>query len=219
MSFDPITGTRSWYMKQASAANWSLIYSQVDISPFQDNGRFQFGLADPFASQSFPESMTLIDNVEVVNSPSTVLARRYTIGPGEYFGGSIQSLANSDDDPIFILNSEVDPNANLTVSGTSPVSSAVSVGITVEASATRSDLSQFIDVFNFASNGWNTLTVGNSSQSDVVFTWTNTTNPNDYISQTTREVRGRVRWFPNEDLIAEDGWSERVDQFIWDVTP
>lgn len=217
LSYDSNTGQLLWKMKKLEDATWTTCYSKVDASPFQDTGTFQFGLTDPFSSQSQPGSYTLIDNVEMVNRAGLVLPRKETLVTGLAFGGDVTSLFNSDDNSLFILNDENDPNAEQQVSTTSPITGATSMSLTFETGATRTDLSQFTEAFNYATNQWVSIDVRSSTLADQVVVWNNTTNASEFINGTTREAKMRFRWIPQQDLEAADGWSESIDQVIWDI--
>ena len=140
----------------------------------------------------------------------------YNIITGVYFGGALSDLFNSDNSYLFILNDESGPNANIEIYGTSPSASPSGITCKLETSATRSDLSQFTDVYKFAGAGigWVNKNVRTSSTSDDLYQFALTGTLSEFVGP-SNEIRMRIRWFPNEDLIAEDGWSETIDQSVW----
>jgi hypothetical protein len=38
------------------------------------------------------------------------------------------------------------------------------------------------------------------------------------VNQISGEIRSRHLWIPQADLEAADGWTEQVDQAVWDIT-
>lgn len=149
-------------------------------------------------------------------SPSQVLVpTAYNITLGTYFGGDLASLAASDDNSLFILNDENGPNARVDFSATGANQPAASFTVKVELSSTRSDLSTFIDAKNYTTNVFVNRDVHTSSTTDVVRTFTVPLDASPVSG--TGDVAVQVRWFPNEDLVAEDGWSETVDHVEWTI--
>lgn len=216
VSFDANTGARTWQFKKTGDANWTTVFSDVDVTPFQDIGTFQIGLTDPFASQSMVDSYFIADNIEIVDRPSMVLARKLTLVEGTPFGGNLNSVHTVDSDSYFILNDESIPNAELHASGVSPITGATSYGVSATVSASRTDLTVFLDARNFSSNAWTNFAAGSSTLTNVLYSGTNTAAPTNFID-TTREVRARLRFIPQADLEAADGWSEAVDALTWDI--
>jgi hypothetical protein len=160
----------------------------------------------------------IADNVEMVDRQSEVLARAMAVTAGTFFGGSLKSLHNEDADAVFILNDETDTNGTLEVTSVSPIKDAASYGVTVVYKGSRNDLTVFFDARNKATSAWVNLGSGVTSASFQTFANVNTTNPDDFIDQTTRVINGRVRFIPQADLEAADGWTSEIDMLVWDIS-
>lgn len=138
----------------------------------------------------------------------------YNIVSGQYFGGTVASLCYSDDDQLFIINDENQPNGIVEFVIPTPYSSASSMMLSTELSATRDDLAVFVDFKNQNTLAFEVKDVFSSEFTDTLrrFELTNAAN---YINLASGNVDLRIRWIPAEDLVAEDGWSERIDYFNW----
>lgn len=165
----------------------------------------------PFSS-GVPTLYQAIDNFEVT-SPSNlniVTPSGFTLHAGIPFGGNVASLAESDDDKVYILNDEAETNATIELLGTG-TNPATSGCFTAETSATRTDLTEFLDLYDFVVATWENVASRPSLMADTRLTslmWPR------HVSG-TGEVRARVRWIPQSDLEAADGWSEAVDFVEW----
>lgn len=144
-----------------------------------------------------------------VTNPTSHAADALTILSGTPFGGTVAETAVSDDAYFYLLNDENDPNGVVEL-GFSGVASDTPLKISVESAATRTDLSQFIDAFNHITGGYNNLrtsvpTLADSTEKIAV-------EPNSpYVTPGSGSMRLRIRWIPQADLEASDGWSESLD--------
>lgn len=158
-----------------------------------------------------------IDDLSFMGSSgTTIFPLSYTIVDGIPFGGNVASLAASDDDKVYILNDESTSNATIVFTGTGAPAPTTSVTVTMETSATRNDLSEFQDSFNYSSNEWVNLGGTSSSLTDVTQVRTLPGTGAAFVSG-TGEVRSRIRWIPQVDLEAADGWAESTDFVKWTV--
>lgn len=160
------------------------------------------------------------NTVVLTINPATqnILPNAFTITSGTPFGGVLADLHNSDNVYVFILNDENAPTGTIEFTGVSPFASVTQLQLVMETAATRTDLTEFHDAFRYSTNTWVPLFNRTSTLGDVTST-TNIPTPNNYIQAGTLQVKSRLRWIPNEDLIAEDGWGEQVDRAIWIATP
>lgn len=138
----------------------------------------------------------------------------YAIVAGTNFGGNVASLGGSDEDKVFILNDETEPNATIEITTKCVSQPATSATIKFEISATRNDLSVFMDTFKYGStNNWVNRDFSLSSLTDVTRTVNLTgTNVADLVSL-GGDAKSRIRWIPTSDLEAADGWSEAIDRY------
>lgn len=139
-----------------------------------------------------------------------VNAASYALLAGIPFGGGLAELQASDDQHLFILNDETEPNSGLEVGFIAPMCGPDQVFVGHESAATRDDLSMFTSVLNVRTNnydavGFKVMTLADSISADVV------PNPLDHIAYPSRGMRMRMRIIPQTDLEVADGWSERFD--------
>lgn len=156
----------------------------------------------------------VVDDFDLTESgggPVVAHPSSYNIITGSYFGGTVGSLAASDDDKLFILNDESGPNGLVEFIGGAAGLGGGNVSLKVEVGSTRSDLSQFLRAYNYALNTYDLKDVRNSTLADSTIT-VNLTSAYVNVNDT---ANCRVQWIPNEDLVAEDGWSETVDLVEW----
>lgn len=139
----------------------------------------------------------------------------YTITSGQYFGGVLSSLTNSDDDYLYVLCDEAQPVGQVEFTTTSPFASLTHLRFAFETSATRADLFERVQFFNYTTNAW-------VDMPPIILTTTNdrrrvavqTTNISQFMNG-SRQIKARITFNPAEDLISEDGWSMRIDQASW----
>lgn len=146
---------------------------------------------------------------------TTLVPTAFNIVEGTPFGGNVASLAASDDDKVYVLSDEVTPNATMTIDWTGAPTTPNSLGFSIEISATRNDLSTFIDVRNQSTTNFENFDFHVSSTSDVTRTFTVSSGAPNYVAAGL--IQARIRWIPQADLEAADGWSEQVDQAKVDV--
>lgn len=133
------------------------------------------------------------------------------------FGGAVADLVASDDNKVFTLMDENDPNGNVEFIAATASPSAASISFTYEGAATRNDLSLFLDLQN-NTNGWETVDTSTTGFSDVTRVATISTNAGRFI-RAAGELKARARWIPQQDLEAADGWATEVDFVGWEITP
>lgn len=145
-------------------------------------------------------------------NPTTV-----TVVEGSPLGGGAASLAASDNNRFLVLMDEFDSNSNVEMTSTSPAASVTLMTISVEMSAGRNDLSQFIDAQN-TSSVWENLDASTSSLTDITRVVNVSTNPNRFI-RPSNQLKLRVRTIPQGDIDAADGWSHGIDWVEWELSP
>lgn len=140
----------------------------------------------------------------------------FTMSEGMLFGGNFASILASDDDKLYFLNDEQDPNSTLVIK--SKLNSGFGFGtmrVDIETNATRDDLTMFVDMKNFVTGNWETVGSFQSTLNDRlrhILLGSTPSSFNKYL-QGSQNVESRLRWVPMADLSASDGWAESVDQF------
>lgn len=149
-------------------------------------------------------------------NPSSVQINHGTQG-----GGTLASFFASDDNRFGVQADELDPNPQLTLIGTSPTQAASQIYFHVETRASRSDMIQVVELYNYSNSNWDTVarwtkSATLSDSSDIYLAKTNLTQ---LIRQSTREMQARMTWIPISESTAFDGWASYVDQAVWQVAP
>ncbi len=193
-NFDPIDGTRREFMTGLSGAEGAFIDPVTGDFLFSTFGGFNrivrvSGFEPPFFKTS-PTSYTIIEGIP--------------------FGGNLASLGSSDDDSLFILNDENEPNTKVNFKSSGAIDDRT-MELIVETSATREDLSQFLYAYNYDTSALVLVNVQSSNLTDVV-----TTVPLGpaYISN-FGDVEAELVWIPQQDIETSDGWAESVDSVRW----
>lgn len=151
-------------------------------------------------------------------APQIVNPNSFTIVTGTPFGGVLSDLFSSDNSYLYILNDENDPNANIEFTGVSPWQTLSVLKQLVETNGTRNDLNQFTEMFNWTTNNYELVDTRVSTLGDTAFTVTISTNPSRFVQSGSRNLKSRIRWIPQADLEAGDGWSEALDRMVWEAT-
>lgn len=134
----------------------------------------------------------------------------FEILEGTPFGGGIAELGASDDNKLFILNDENDLNASLRLDYSGLPTSPASLSFNIEAAATREDLSLFIEVLNQVTSVYSLRDTSTSTLADSTRNFSITSGAGDFVSP-NGDMNVRLRWIPQQDLEAADGWAEAVD--------
>jgi hypothetical protein len=135
---------------------------------------------------------------------------------GTFFGGNLASLGASDNDRYTVIMDEFSPNSNVEFQTTCPSNTASRIDYTTEIRATRTDLSQFIGLFNGTT--WETVDASNSSISDITRSVSILTNPQRFMLA-GNILRSRLITIPQTDIDSGDGWTSSIDFVQWEVTP
>jgi hypothetical protein len=158
-----------------------------------------------------------IDNLKVEGTVTTqtLAPTAYTIVEGMNFGGNLASLAASDDDKVFILNDEASTNARIDISATGANTPTGIVSVKYETSSSRDDLSVFMDVYdNGAVNNWVNRDFHVSTLTDTV---RSINLPNGTTPVAGGLIKMSLRYLPQTDLEAADGWTETIDQVQYTI--
>lgn len=195
-------------------ATWADGKTLMATHPLQN--RCDIGLYPPsnavsagFWNQTTDGAAILANSLCYASAKRATLAS-YAVDQGLNFGGNLASLAASDDDKAIVLCDELDPNAQITIEGSVPsgLSYARSYVFT-ETSASRNDLSMFTDCFNFSTSQFDGLAFATSTLTDTR-KWSKTPAAS-YVNAVTGSIRLRIRWIPQADIDAGDGWTQSID--------
>lgn len=127
------------------------------------------------------------------------------------FGGDLPQVLASDDDYYYILNDENEPNGRVRMDVTGIAANPSYVTARLEASASRNDLSLFIQVRNTVTSSYQQYALGTSTLNDSTYTFKSASSVHEWVNQGASNWR--ILWIPNQDLEAADGWAEAIDKF------
>lgn len=178
-------------------------------------GAFQYNRVIPPLGRSRYYAFGAI-NAEIENlQPEFVGPTGFNILSGTPFGGNNASLQASDDDKVFILQDESDPNGILVFEGTAPCFFAEGGSVTFETGASRDDISFFYERFSRNAGNFVPLGASVSTLSDNTVSFNLGAFASDAINLPDRAIAARLRAVPQTDLEASDGWLEAVDMVRW----
>lgn len=157
-----------------------------------------------------------LDNLQIQDSsgPTTVAPTSYYIAPWFGFDGDLASLYNSDDDRLRSYTGSASLNFAIEFKSTLPPGDVSELRFELEASATRIDQSQFVSMYNYATQSYTPVHFQFATLEDTLAAGAISVKAAQYVSP-TREVKSRVEWFPHADV--DSGWSDRCDLALWTV--
>lgn len=132
----------------------------------------------------------------------------FSITEGTPFGGNLASLQDSDDDKLYILNDENEPNGSVTIFSEYCSPDFRRVYLTLESAATRNDLTEFVDLYNYQSNTYQNIGFSTPFLGDSTIRFQS--NGNQWASG-NNFMTARIRYIPQADLEVADGWTAAID--------
>lgn len=179
---------------------------------------FKIGLHSGVPSANIQSGINGIQVVHRDGPPMRVYVDQHFLLSGIPFGGTLASLHKDDADRFFVLFDENVPNGSLELYGFSPDLDPTSFQFELDSSATRSDLTLFLDAWNWGASQFESLFAGASTLAETRTTGTASGALSRFV-EAQGGVKARVRWIPTADLEAADGWSAGVDQAGWLIKP
>jgi hypothetical protein len=151
---------------------------------------------------------------------TAVFPTSYTLQTGVHIGGGLSELRLSDDayfvaGPQYSIPRSQDP-VMLELVGTVPSASPTSLQFELESRVTA-EVAVLVEFWNYQTGSWETVHSSSGQQTDTTVTITASAPLTQYIEQSTRQVRARVRWRPA--VTAQRGWQAYVDRTVWKVIP
>lgn len=218
----PALGTWKTYYFSMNPNHWTLVLGTDPFNTaFSGLNRFmirnQSGPPDPGGT---PLNGTFgMDNMRAL-ADAKLSVESLTIVEGQLLGGGVANLATSNNSYLLLLNDEFDSNATVHMTTTCPFKAGItSLRTTFEASASRNDLSQILDLKNQASGNFEQIHFQLSTLTDTTASPLITNNPSRFVNSSTGEILLRVRYIPTGDVDAADGWGERIDFVQHTVVP
>lgn len=196
----------------AGTASFATTMTQVDRLMFRhDTG-------SPSAGGTPAEATVGFDNIRALDSVP-VSPFSYSIEIGSLFGGTIASVANSDNLYLGFVNDELSPDTSVVFTGTSPITNPSRLKITLEAYVLTGGLAQFLELRNTQTSQWEIVSTQVATLTDSTVTGDITVNPSRFITPATGTMNARVRYIPTIEITAVDGWAEQIDLLRWNVFP
>lgn len=199
----------------AGADTYNTVYSLCTRLMFRHDSGAASGGGTPVAASVGFDNITALNGIAIAPDSLTLVS-------GIPFGGSVSSIATSNNDYYSILNDESTPNATVTYSAQPADIPAITWGTVrhqIETSSDRNDLTIFIELKNYVTNTFDPIGSATSSLTDTTITTNVTLSPTRYVGTAPSRVEARVKWIPFQDLEAADGWSERIDFARWELIP
>lgn len=137
--------------------------------------------------------------------------RTLNVISGIPFGGNLLSLRNSDDDYFYVLCDETEPNGEVEWEAHHAAFLTQFYHVRVESASSREDISQFVEQWDWTSNAWVTLNTSTLELTDKVIVSHVSVNADRFVNA-NHVTRGRIRWIPQADLEASDGWLIQIDR-------
>lgn len=123
------------------------------------------------------------------------------------------SVEFADDNRLTIVNDEFDSTGEVQFHMEAEVDTCQTLRIMMETSATRTDIGQYTEMFNFATQQWVQVHFRQTTLADAFDDVSVGKGSQSMIENGSRHMIGRMRWIPTGDIDAADGWSQRVDLF------
>lgn len=142
-----------------------------------------------------------------------------TLARGQVFSGNVGSLASSDDNrlvlrPFIVLNQAERPIQAI-IEGNTTVMNPRKIVVSVESHANITNLRQWIEAWNFATNAWDELDMRTLTTTDATVQVSITQNAQNYVSG-TGTVRLRLSYMP-VGLVLFYPWEARIDWVNWSL--
>lgn len=146
------------------------------------------------------------------------LATSFQVVGGLHFGGNLGSLQTSDNTHVIVLNDEFDSIGQIVFETHLPAGTTTELRTTFEGKSTRSDISQFVRMFNFTTNAFTNVNFQTCTLADSTVTGAISANVGNYVGPGGL-VKSDVFWIPQTDIDSGDGWTESCDFVQWTRVP
>lgn len=155
----------------------------------------------------------LVGRLAKVNASAIYAPSMATVELGIAFGGSVASLAESDDDSMTILLDELGSTGRLFIQGFVVFTPLPQLEFMVESRASRRDLLEFIEVKRVFEDDWDYVSGRLATTSDSVYSASVVASDWLYSTPATGNTQARMTWIPTADVFDADGWTVSVDRF------
>lgn len=141
----------------------------------------------------------------------------YTIFRGQYFSGSLSSLATIDSDYLKIL---AGPTLNTTeapvsviLTGTSSIANPSDLRFALTSHTNTPNIAQTIELWDYTASAWVQVGTQAAATHDTIQVAT-ATNPGRFVQATTNAVKARVSWEQTGPTLIYQ-WAAYINQTAW----
>lgn len=146
----------------------------------------------------------------------------YSLSRGIALSGDISSIAASDDNylvlrPGIVLSSQESP-IQLVLNGTATTASPAELRFKVESRSNQPNITQKVELFNFATQVYDTYDVRQVPLSDGMLEVVVTSNVPNYVDPSTSALRAKLSYKSTGPVLAYP-WLINIDQTVWTISP
>ncbi len=199
----------------AGASDYTIQYNNTTFNDWDVSSSVAVAAGAIYVGGYSDDLTTRYSTVLRYKTGETLSADTFTIITGTPFGGGVPELAASDDQSAFILNDENDLNGEAEMTTTTTILTPSSLKFTFEGAATRSDITQFVELFRYSNSTWQLASLSTTALADTTVMYT-ATSPAQMVGP-AGILKARVRYIPQADLEAGDGWAESIDFVKWEL--
>lgn len=187
--------------------------------PFDMNYRSRF-VNDPATTDSGSGGVRLADlgPFEFQIGETFIESESFELVHGTHVSGSEKELRSSDDSDLSIRRSstEIQPQTEFTVTGTSPVAFPVALSIEIESSVfSRTQVFETVELFDFQSQSWHLVSYRIASRfNDSTFAAEVPGPLARFVESGTNEVKAKVRF---NSTVQRESFSSSTDLFSWTI--
>ncbi len=143
-----------------------------------------------------------------------VLPAGHFVPTGTPFGGDLQSLVSGDGDSLTILPSDDGPEATLQVTGRTSLALPTQIRFAMSGRVGHSDVVRIVQLKNFASGFWDTISVAIASQVFEQIEIPVTANAWRYVGP-SGQVESQILWQGVNEFSDVDGYGHLTDHVRW----
>lgn len=188
----------------------------TDSNPNNDNVGFWA------ASSSLMSTWTYEIVANNATAPAQIVhAGSFSMTRGNRVSGGLTDLAFSDDSRLVAQAGTVpflsDYPVQIVILGASPTATPSRLRFRVEAQVQYQAIGQTIELFNYATNTFDTVDFRQGSLADQTVA-VDAATPSQYVDPLTRQVKARLKYKPTQ-AVPNSSWRIAVDQILWEITP
>lgn len=188
----------------------------TDNNPNDDNVGFWAASSNVVPTWTYE---IIADNA---TAPAQIVhAGSFSMARGNRVSGGLSDLANSDDSRLVAQAGTIpflsDYPVQIVVIGSSPTATPSRLRLRVEGQVQYQAIGQTIELYNYATNSFDTVDFRQGSLADQIVE-VDAATPSQYVDPQTRQVKARLKYKPTQ-AVPNSSWRIGVDQVLWEITP